>query len=85
MKTNPHLHAAIMEIVENQLKSNDPPETKTTFNRLIAEGHSKKEAKRLIACVVSSEIFDILKNEEQFNQTRFIKALDNLPEMPWEE
>ena len=46
---NPHLRAAIMEVIENQLCNNDPPQTAQTFKRLIQAGHSKKEAKRLIA------------------------------------
>ncbi len=84
MKPNPHLHAAIMEVVTNQLRDRDPPETKETFDRLLAEGHDEQEAKRLIACVVSSEIFDILKNDEPFDLKRYTKALARLPTLPWE-
>jgi len=83
METNPHLKAAILEVVDNQIKNNDPPETRQTFDRLINEGYSKREAKRLIGCVVTTEIFDVLKNKEEFNLTRFINALNKLPKMPW--
>ena len=83
-KGNPYAQAAIMEVVENQLRNNDPPETKQTFERLIETGHSQKEAKRLIACVISAEIFDILKKQEAFNHARFVKGLNNLPKMPWD-
>ena len=62
-KSNPYARAAIMEVVENQLRDNDPPQTRQTFNRLIGAGHSEKEAKRLIGCVVSAEIFDVLKKK----------------------
>jgi len=55
------------------------------FKRLIEAGHSEKEAKRLIACVVSAEIFDTLKKNEPFNLDRFVRALNKLPTMPWEE
>jgi hypothetical protein len=79
------LHAAIMEVVENQIRNNDPPQTGQTFKRLKAAGHSEKEAKRLIACVVSAEIFDVLKKQEFFNLDRFVKALDRLPAMPWDD
>jgi len=72
---NPHLQAAIMEVVENQLRNNDPPQTQQTL----------KEAKRLIACVVSAEIFDVLKKNEPFNLDRFVKGLNKLPAMPWDE
>lgn len=82
---NPYLQAAIMEVVENQLRNNDPPRTRQTFRRLIEAGYSEEEAKRLIGCVVSAEIFDILKKNEPFNLDRFVKALNKLPEMPWEE
>ncbi len=84
-KGNPYLRAAIMEVVENQLRDNDPPKTRQTFRRLIEAGHSEKEAKRLIGCVVTAEIFDVLKKNEPFNLERFVKALDKLPEMPWSE
>jgi len=82
---SPILKAAIMEVVDNQIHDNSPPETLQTYQRLIREGHSEEDAKRLIGCVVSSEIFDILKRKESFNENRFIKALNNLPAMPWEE
>jgi hypothetical protein len=84
-QSDPHLHAAIMEVVENQIRNNDPPQTGQTFKRLMAAGRSEKEAKRLIACVVSAEIFDVLKKQELFNLDRFVKALDRLPAMPWDD
>jgi len=83
-ETNPHLGAAVLEIVENQLKGNDPPETRQTYERLIEEGQSKSEAKRLIACVVTSEIYDVMKEEKPFNHKRFVDALNKLPAMSWE-
>ncbi len=82
---NPYLRAAIMEVIENQLRNNDPPQTRQTFRRLIEAGYSEEEAKRLIGCVVSAEIFDVLKKNEPFNLERFVKALNKLPEMPWAE
>ena len=82
---NPYLRAAIMEVVENQLRNNDPPQTRQTFRRLIEAGYSEEEAKRLIGCAISAEIFDVLKKNEPFNLDRFVKALNKLPAMPWEE
>jgi hypothetical protein len=84
-ESNPHLHAAIMEVVENQLRNNDPPQTRQTYERLIEAEHSEKEAKRLIACVVSAEIFDVLNKNQPFNLDRFVKGLNKLPTMPWGE
>jgi hypothetical protein len=82
MEENPYLKSAILEVVENQLKANDPPETRTTLKRLISEGYSEDEAKNLIGCVVTSEIFDVLKKQNPFNPVRFAKALKALPKLP---
>jgi hypothetical protein len=84
VKKNLYLRAAILEVVDNQLQANDPPETKQTFKRLIAEGYSKKEAKELIGCVVTSEMFDVMKKQQPFNPERFAKALNRLPKLPWD-
>ena len=54
MKENPYLKSAILDVVDNQLQANDPPETRQTFDRLISEGYSEDEAKKLIGCVVTS-------------------------------
>ena len=84
METNPYLKATILEVVDNQLNANDPPETRSTLDRLIAEGHSEDNTKELIACVVTSEIFDVMKNKEEFNHQRYVDALNKLPQLPWD-
>jgi len=81
-ETNYFLKHQILEIVKEQLKSLDPPETKQTYDRLISSGISDKEARRLLGCVVSNEIFYILKDEQQFDHARFVEALNGLPELP---
>jgi hypothetical protein len=83
-QSNRRVNAAILEIVENQLRENVPTETRQTFRRLLDEGRTASEAKRLIACVVATEIYDILKHQEPCNQTRFVAALHRLPAMPWD-
>lgn len=84
-KTNPVLKQAILEVVDNQIENLDPPETKQTYDRLAAEGYSDADARRLIGCVVSAEIFDVLKQQRPFNRERFVCTLNNLPPLPWEE
>jgi len=37
--------AALFEVIENQLRSNDPPETRETLDRLTSEGHTREEAR----------------------------------------
>jgi hypothetical protein len=76
--------ATILEIVDNQLKDNTPPETNETYQRLLNQGFSSEEARGLIGAVVGSEIFEVMKKKRSYNQKRFIKALRKLPKMPWE-
>ena len=82
MKENRYLKSAVLEVVDNQLQANDPPETRQTFDRLVSEGYSEGEAKKLIGSVVLVEIFDVLKKQEPFNPERYAKALNDLPNLP---
>ena len=82
MKENALLNKAVLEVVENQIRELNPPATKETLDRLIREGHEDNEARRLIGCVVASEIFDMLKNMEPYDEDRYVAALRRLPEVP---
>jgi len=83
-EVNPQQRAAILEVVDNQLRQLDPPETKETYDRLRAEGISDDEAKRLLGCVVATEIFEVLKRGQPFDPARYASALARLPKMSWE-
>ena len=70
---------------ENQLRDLDPPETKQTYERLIAEGFSDEEARRLIGSVVATEIFYLLRDEKPFDLKKYTRALSHLPGLPDDE
>ena len=82
---NPRLKKAILQVVSNQLRMNDPPETQSTLNRLISEGYSKQDAKELIGAVVSAHIYEMLKEQHEFDNSKYIKDLKMLPKLPWED
>ena len=84
MEVNKILHDQFMEIIDNQLKQNDPPETKQTLERLLKAGYSRTDAKKYIGQCVAVEIFNVLKNGEAFNEERYVRNLKNLPEEPEE-
>lgn len=67
--------AAIFEVIENQMRDGTPPETRQTYDRLMADGNSHDETMKLIGCVVSSEIFDMLQHNELYNEERYVAAL----------
>jgi len=84
-QVNPPLRKLVLQVVNNQIGNQDPPETKQTFDRLVAEGISKKEARRLIGCVLIVEMTEMLKHRRVFDPRRYAQALARLPELPWDE
>ena len=52
---NLKLKKTILEVVDNQLKANDPPCTKEVYEKLQDAGYSKSEAKDKIGAVVLAE------------------------------
>ena len=73
-----------MEVVENQIMDNDPPEAKETLDRLMSEGISEEDAKIYLAQAVCVEIWDTMANQKEFNIERYVRNLRNLPREPSE-
>lgn len=82
MEIDPRIQAAVLQVVETQVEINDPPETGITLIRLINEGFTPSAAKDLIGCVVLSEVFDVMKNGDVFDLSRYVEALNRLPQIP---
>jgi len=82
MKKNEIVREQIFEIIRNQIKGNDPPETKITYNRLKTMGYSDFETNQLIGQCVAVELFQVMKYKEPFDEKRYIKNLENLPQEP---
>jgi hypothetical protein len=76
---------AILEVVENQIRDLDPPETRQTFDRLTGQGYAEDEARRLISTAVSVEIFHIMKDDQPYDRQRFVWNLSHLPREPWDK
>jgi len=64
------------------MKENKFIKSAKTLKRLMSAGYSEDESKKLIGCVVLSELFDVLEKQEPFNPARFSKALTALPTLP---
>jgi hypothetical protein len=82
---NQRLREAILEVINIQVRDNDPPETKQTLTRLRDQGFSEEEALRLIGYVVAAEVFSVLKENRQYTLGKYIAALNDLPKLPWEK
>jgi len=82
VESNQRLKSAIIQVVDNQIEANDPPETNQTLARLIAEGFSESAAKELLGTVVLAEVFTVLSKGEAFDLDRYVVALNRLPQPP---
>ncbi len=77
---NPALTEAILAVVDQQMRDTTPPETRRTFERLVADGYAPEDARRVIGNVVAQEIFAVMQREETYDEQRYIAALRGLPD-----
>ena len=61
------LRITILEIVDNQIRNHDPPEALATYDRLIGQGHCDEEARRLIGCVIASEMVGVVNESREYD------------------
>ena len=62
---------AFLDTVVNQLETGDPPETKATFDRLIAEGHPRNHALQLIAAALRTEMNRMMSGSTPCDDDRY--------------
>ena len=77
-----HLHRTLMEVIQNQIRESNPPETEATLERLLAEGFSRQEAMDLIGQVLAAEIFEVMKDQREYDQEKYVNRLHDLPQLP---
>ena len=84
METNEKIREQIFEIIKNQIRDNDPPETKATFERLRKHGFDDFQTKQMIGQCLAVELFDVMKFGKPYNNERYIKNLLALPKEPFD-
>lgn len=72
---NLRLKKIILDVVDNQLKANDPPAVKEAYEKLLDAGYSVREAKEKIGAVVLTEIYDVMKENQPYDEKRYANAL----------
>ena len=75
---NLRLKKLILEVVDNQLRDNNPPMVREAYDRLIAEGYSTREIKEKIGAVVLQEIYDVMKENQPYDEKRYTVALKDM-------
>ncbi|QTC41326.1 SEC-C domain-containing protein [Bacillus sp. V3] len=69
-----------LEVVDNQIKQDDPKCTNKTLARLVDLGVEEQVSKEMIATVLTEEIYVVMKYQETFNEKRYCKKMALLPE-----
>ena len=72
----------LLEVVENQVRANDPPEVAATLARLVAAGDERDEAVALIGAVMMVELNEMMRSSREFDAARYAGNLANLPALP---
>lgn len=76
--SRPVLKKLILEVVDNQLRDGNPPETRQTLDRLVQAGYSRRQAKEMIGSVVAAEIWHVMHENQPFDNQRFVDGLNQL-------
>jgi len=79
---NVRVSKLILEVVERQLVSGKPVQTKETLDRLISEGFSEEDAKHLIGSAMVVEMHSVVSDGRPFQEKRYLTLLQNLPRLP---
>jgi len=77
--------ATLIEAIENQIESGNPPAAKAIFNKLTLVGKERDEILELMAHVLAYEIDAMLDEDRAFNTEWYETALRALPELPPEK
>ncbi|MBQ9823775.1 MAG: hypothetical protein IJM63_04700 [Solobacterium sp.] len=80
MAYNKHLQKLILDVVDNQMRDNTPPQVSVTFKALRKLGYSEHEAKLAIGQAVVTELFDVMKNNQPYDEDRYVEALKQIAE-----
>ena len=84
MEINVKLREQIIEIINNQLRDNEPPETKIIYDSLQKQGYDDFQTRQMIGQCLAVELFDVIKFGKPYNNERYIKNLIALPKEPFD-
>lgn len=66
---------SVMETVENQLRDHDPAFVTDIFLSVQKKGYNRKQARTLIASVLTKEMYHIVKERREYDEKKYESAL----------
>ena len=76
--TDKTVRDAMLDTVLNQIDTNDPPEARATYDRLIEAGASNSQALQLMAGALRVEMNRMLTESTPFDNERYSAALKKI-------
>lgn len=77
-----NIHSVIHVIVENQLAMKVEP-VPATISKLTRQGLSRHEAIHAVGAVLSQDLFEIMKNNQEHNIKKYRRRLEKLTAKRW--
>lgn len=71
--------STLSDAIENQVRDGNPAAAAQTLERLLAAGHARADAIRMMAEVLALEVRAILEQERPFDMQWYVAALQALP------
>lgn len=77
--------STLIQAIENQLESENPPAAKAVYNKLTLVGYERDDILEMMAHVLAVEIDAMLEADRPFDSQWYETALRALPELPPQE
>ena len=74
--------STLIQAIENQIESENPPAAKATLNKLTLVGYEREVILNMMAHVLAVEIDKMLDEDRAFDTQWYESALRALPELP---
>jgi hypothetical protein len=72
----------LRQAVQEQVRTNQPPEVAATLDRLVAAGLGRDAALALIAAAMLIEFKGMMQGDREYHPARYPRTLATLPELP---
>lgn len=73
---------ALLQAIENQIESGEPPAALATLNKLTLVGYEREDILHMMALVLAAAIKHMLASDQAFDGAAYEQALRALPELP---
>lgn len=77
---NPRARAAILQALDDQLRSPETPEVRAELKRLLSLGVEEMRAKEAMALVLITHVARMMKHKTPFDYSAYLAELRRLPE-----